>query len=460
MSDSLHLKSRYDGLVALDKNMKNGYDKILQSTLNKVLFEMKISDPFFRKFHDESIFRGGYFDGLPIVGNQHQEFEVNLVFNIAYHGFAVKSEDSPQSQYMEFIKTSKNMGTFEEIVEDERISPGKMELVMKKAARKCLTKLGNKITLDTGVVMNVTESDKSPYKLLLQPTSGRYQNTLKVKLVPSLKCHYQTFHPNIKHHHTKLYKMVGNVYPMIVTARPDLDRRCLEVDFCESSAKILNSKASAAMAVRLLYQEVARIEGIDMEIMRFVIKTAALHELLDNNDKQHWEEDKLHLRMADIRKSLRKHMESGHMSHVFFPSVNILNNVNFIIDKIEEILESENMDAILERLVLPCAANQCSQGFSTFEETVEHARQVHGYKYREQKNVSCGTDECKKKFLTVKGAQDHAVSVHSSATVARKGKSFPCVAKECSRLFTTSERSAEHAKMAHGYGYEKNIYRE
>ena len=115
---------------------------------------MRNSDPTFRHLYQDIHFSGGYYDKLA-VGNLRHEFDLNIIYKVPEDGFEIANPHSKQAQFMEFSTKNRNTERFQAIVEDDRISSEKMKSVMKTAADRALTNLGNKVTLANGVLLNV-----------------------------------------------------------------------------------------------------------------------------------------------------------------------------------------------------------------------------------------------------------------------------------------------------------------
>eukprot|EP00092_Neocalanus_flemingeri_P010704 GFUD01011530.1.p1 GENE.GFUD01011530.1~~GFUD01011530.1.p1 ORF type:complete len:475 (+),score=103.02 GFUD01011530.1:143-1567(+) len=417
-SEFINLKAKFNSLVARDTEIEKGYNEILHTSLSTVLGEMKNTDSTFGQLFQDIHFSGSFYDKLK-VGNFRHEFDLNVIYKVPEDGFEIINPHPTQAQFMEFSTKNRNTDRFQAIVEDNKISSEKMKAVMKSAADRALTNIGNKVTLANGVQVNVTRTDSLPYTLVLKPTSGKFQSRVDVDLVPALKVSTTKLPQSVNNHLKSIKnKVCSSVDQFLAIAIPIVHKEKLEVDFPQISREILKGKASAKMAIRLLKQERNEKGGPMEKIWSHAIKTAALHEVLKNPNEQHWHEAKLPFRFADIRNAMQQYLSNEKMTDVYFPSVNMMERV-----------KSKNVKA----------------GVAKYLERSSKLIPING------KDHACATNQCNRMFKTVDGSRQHAENKHGSAgaTKKRSEKDTPCALGECNKLLRGKMGSVSHAVDAH-----------
>eukprot|EP00090_Calanus_glacialis_P016007 TRINITY_DN25115_c0_g1_i1.p1 TRINITY_DN25115_c0_g1~~TRINITY_DN25115_c0_g1_i1.p1 ORF type:complete len:479 (-),score=90.59 TRINITY_DN25115_c0_g1_i1:30-1439(-) len=419
MGEFTNLKTKFDSLVARDADIEKGYNEILHPCLNGVINEMKNTDSTFCHLYQDIHFSGSYYDKLA-VGNLRHEFDLNVIYKVPEEGFEIRNADKKHAQFMEFSTSDRNAEKFQAIVEDDKISSEKMKSVMKSAADRALTNLGNKITLDNGVEVNVTRTDSLPYTLVLKPTSGRFQNKVEVDLVPAFRVSTSKLPDDVHNHLTSVQNKVGSsVDQFLAIAIPIVHKDKLEVDFPQTSREILKGKASAKMAIRLLKQERNEKGGPMEKIWSHAIKTAALHEVLKNPDQQHWHEAKLPFRLTDIRNSMQKYLSNEKMTDVYFPTVNMMERIKSTNVKagVAKYLERSSKNIPMNGKDFACGTSQCNKMFKTTGGATQHAKNKHGSedgqtKTRAEKDTPCSLEICNKLLRGKRGSVCHSVDSH------------------------------------------------
>ena len=197
-----------------------------------------------------------------------------VCFKVPEDGFEILNTGKPNRNYMKFSIQNKNIAGFEEIVQNDIISPEVMKQMFKRAADKVVvSKSDYVVMLDNGVKVKITRSDTVPYTLLLEPQSGEYLQTVEVDLIPALRVSNSKLPSATKTHLREIQEKAGtNVDHFLANAMPTRDKLNLEVDFPLVSREILSERPSAKMAVRLLKQERDETGGPMVKIWSHAIK--------------------------------------------------------------------------------------------------------------------------------------------------------------------------------------------
>ena len=368
--EEVNLKEKFNSLVSKDKYITKGYNEIMHGSLNRILQEMQETDPRFKKYYTETFYGGSHFDKLA-VGNVRHEFDTDLLFRVPEHEYDIIEKGG--SNFMEFSTKNRNTEKFSDLVENDKISSDKMKEILKTAGDRALTRLNNKVSLPNGVNVSVTRRDKLPYTLVMQADSGEFRNKVEVDLVPAIRVSMDKLPPETARNIQSLQKEIGtNEDKFLAVAMPIVRSDKLEVDFARISRQAFKDKPAARMAVRLLKEERNEKGGPMEKIWSHAIKIAAVHEIRNNPNLEHWHEGRMGPRLGDIRRALQKYLENDEMIDPYFPTMNMMKRVKStnVKQSVAKYLQRSMKKMDLVGKDFPCTSGKCNRYTLKYSEEI------------------------------------------------------------------------------------------
>ena len=281
-------------------------------------------DGEFGELFQEYHFSGSYYDKLA-VGNIRPEFDLNLVYGIPETAYQIR-ESTEDPNFMCFDVADPNNETVQLVAEEGKISATRMKEVLKTALDRALTRLEHSVDVD-GLHVRVTRSDTLPLTLKMVPDSDTLPS-IEVDMVPVLRLDIARLPKQVRERVDWVQaKVGGDEQRCLAVALPTVHEGLLEVDFPQVQRQVLAERVAARMVVRLLKQERDSTGDPFKQVKSFIIKTAAMHAVLDRPNPEEWSERLLAERYYEVQRILQNGLLTDNLADVFFPSINLMKRI-------------------------------------------------------------------------------------------------------------------------------------
>ena len=326
----------------------------------------------FRKIH----YSGSHFDRLK-VGNR-QEYDLNILFytpeKLRISGGSVK-----QPHFMGFNSWD-DSEDFDCIINDNySIDPQKMFMVMQKAADRAMSRMNNSTRVGN-VPVRITRTISKPYTFMLNPTQGRYQDTIEIDMVPAFEIPI-----DLLPRKTKMWvrlveeRMRVREDYCLALALPTDNTKQLRVDFPQLARKMMANKPSLKAAIRMFKYERDLMGGPFMKIKSYTIKNAGLWEAFKIPSNKWWKLSNMEDWFFRIRNSLANGLLCDEFADLFFPTLNLMKRVKSEVKEgTGKYLRKTNQG--FEELFI-CRENSCWEVFFSERSMAKH------YNVKHVKNV-------------------------------------------------------------------------
>ena len=199
--------------------------------------------------------------------------------------------------------------------------------VLQKAADRALARMHHS-TWVGNIPVRITRTVSNPYTLVLNPTKGRYRDTIEIDMVPAFEIPIDLLPKKTKRRVREVEERVGvEVENCLAVALPVVNTKQLQVDFPQLARKMMANKPSLKAAIRMFKHERDIKGGPFTKIWSYAVKNAGLWEVYKFPADKWWSLVNLEDRYFGIRYSLANSLINDELKDIFFPNLNLMKRI-------------------------------------------------------------------------------------------------------------------------------------